>query len=326
MTEHGGDLDRAIAHFGGARSDWIDLSTGINPHSYPLPALAADAWTALPDKQSYHQLQMAAQSAYQTQQSCLPLAGAQQAIQLYPELLANMLDGRKAALLHPSYNEHEIQLRQAGWQIQHANGPEDMAGADLAVIVNPNNPDGRQFTPQALRALSEKVGFLVVDESFGDEMPHQSLAPHLTATDTQILVLRSFGKFFGLAGLRLGFAIGTDDLLNRIAKKAGSWAVSGPALSIGTAALNDRSWAITMRDKLAQDAARLDRLASAAGWHIIGGTTLFRLYEVGDSIAAQDRLASHHIWSRRFGYAPTWLRLGLPPERGWERLENALRR
>ena len=200
-----------------------------------------------------------------------------------------------------------------------------MAGADLAVIVNPNNPDGRQFTPQALKDLSKKVGFLVVDESFGDVLPHQSMAPHLTAADTQILVLRSFGKFYGLAGLRLGFAIGTDELLEKMARMAGSWAVSGPALSIGTVALSDWSWATTMRDKLAQDAARLDRLASGAGWHIIGGTTLFRLYEVGDSIAGQDRLATEHIWSRRFGYAPTWLRLGLPPETGWERLEWALR-
>lgn len=274
MTEHGGDLDRAIARYGGTRADWIDLSTGINPHAYPLPEIATDAWTALPDKRRYQQLQSAAQSAYQTTQTCLPLAGAQQAIQLYPKLLAAQANSHKAVLLHPSYNEHEIQLRQAGWQVRHAMSLSDMAGADMAVIVNPNNPDGRQFTPEALLALSEQVGVLVVDESFGDVVPDQSLAPHLSATNTRILVLRSFGKFYGLAGVRLGFAIGDDALLAMMAEAAGSWAVSGPALCLGIAALSDQPWATTMRTRLTQDAARLDELAKMAGWQIMGGTSL----------------------------------------------------
>jgi len=321
MAEHGGNLDNAINAYGGARSDWIDLSTGINPHAYPIPAIAQQCWTDLPDEAAVLKLIDVAGKCYHTNLPILPMAGAQQAIQTYPAMMSK---GR-AGILSPTYNEHAIQLKRHGWDVFAATSIEALCGYDLAVIVNPNNPDGQEFTQSDLLALAKQVGLLVVDESFVDSNPQLSLCPHVTDADDNILILRSFGKFYGLAGLRLGFAIGAEALLDRLAAQQGSWAVSGPALAIGAQALADTIWANTMRDQLSTDAIRLDNLAINADWHVKGGTSLFRLFEVEDAASWQEMLARHHIWSRRFSYAPNWIRLGLPPTGGWSRLEKALK-
>lgn len=322
--EHGGDLDRAIAKFGGERADWIDLSTGINPHSYEIPLLADDAWTALPDSSMNERLIGAAKHIYQSQSACLALAGAQQAIQYYPTLFASKVKEKKAALIHPSYNEHEAQLQRDGWQIKTGASLADLEGTELAVIVNPNNPDGTFYTPDSLLKLATSVRFLVVDESFCDPYPDLSLCPHITDKHDNILILRSFGKFYGLAGMRLGFALGSEAIIDKLAEMAGRWPVSGPALAIGKTALQDKKWADSMTVKLHHDAERLDNLASRIGWQLVGGTNLFRLYDCPDAAAAQDILARHKIWSRIFSYNSRWLRLGLPPENGWQRLSQAL--
>jgi cobalamin biosynthetic protein CobC len=165
-----------------------------------------------------------------------------------------------------------------------------------------------------------------VDESFGDIAPETSMIARTAYPGT--LVLKSFGKFWGLAGMRLGFAIGHPETLRgpngRLADMIGPWAVSGPALAIGAAALSDLVWAETTRARLAQDATRLDAMVCARGARLVGGTTLFRLYQVEDAALWQDRLARQRIWSRIFPYSGTWLRLGLPPADGWDRLEQAL--
>ena len=320
MAEHGGDLDRAISHYGGARHEWIDLSTGINPHAYPLSDIDKRHWTDLPDANTVNNLISAAQDAYHTKASILPMAGAQQAINAYPSIRRR----GKARILGPTYNEHNLQLSAKGWDVSQNSRLDELAGADLAVIVNPNNPDGQSFTPDKLAALAQKTGLLIIDESFVDVHPELSLCPHITEAHDNILVLRSFGKFYGLAGMRLGFAIGTNHLLEPLKAHQGSWAVSGPALAIGAAALRDKNWAQEMRARLAKDAERLDSLAIQAGWDLKGGCSLFRLYDVGDATTWQDRLATRHIWSRRFSYATRWLRLGLPSDEGWERLSDAL--
>jgi cobalamin biosynthetic protein CobC len=140
-----------------------------------------------------------------------------------------------------------------------------------------------------------------------------------------VIVLKSFGKFWGLAGLRLGFAIARPETIDRLAEMIGPWAVSGPGLVTGAAALRDRDWAETTRARLARDADRLDSLMTRAGARVAGGTTLFRLYDVDEAAAWQDRLAQHHIWSRIFPYSDRWLRLGLPgPDAHWAQLEEAL--
>jgi cobalamin biosynthetic protein CobC len=321
MRDHGGNLDWAMAHWGAG--DWLDLSTGINRRPYPMPALSGDDLRALPTRAAQQALIAAARAAWNVAPDFagLALGGAQAAIQLMPRLAR----AGRACVLAPTYNEHAACLRTEGWTVEERSELAALEGADLAVIVNPNNPDGRCIPQPALHALARLVGLLVVDESFADPMPDLSLLPHRPPGN--LLVLRSFGKFYGLAGLRLGFAFGPERLIGRLAAMTGPWPVSGPALAAGTVALGDRVWAGMMRTQLAQDAARADDLAQAAGWDLVGGTPLFRLYQTPDARTAQDHLARHRVWSRIFPWSSTLIRLGLPGTEGeWAQLAGALPR
>jgi len=321
MLDHGGNLDLAEQRFGGRLEDWIDLSTGINRQPYPLPQLEPRRWGALPSRADIAQLHEAARLAYGTRAPVMALAGAQAAIQLLPRLSAP----GQARILVPSYNEYAGVLRAAGWDVAEVSTLEDLAGADLAIVVNPNNPDGRRHDPADLLALASKVGRLVVDESFADAAPELSLA--CEAGRPGLLILRSFGKFYGLAGVRLGFGLGSDADIAALAAQAGPWPVSGPAIAIGRCALRDRDWAAATAARLGSESLRLDDLARAQGWSLIGGTALFRLYDCGDAMAAQAQLAAAQIWSRVFAENAGWLRLGLPgDETEWTRLAAALAR
>ena len=306
IRDHGGNLDVARARFGGRLEDWIDLSTGINRRPYPVLALAARHWNALPSQTDMDALYDAARQAYATGASVLAVAGAQAAIQLLPRLAP---PGR-ARILAPTYNEFAPVLAGAAWQVDEVGEIEALAGADLAVVVNPNNPDGRQHDPAKLLAMLSRVKRLVVDESFADVAPAVSLA--VEAGRAGLLVLRSFGKFYGLAGLRLGFVLGSADDIAVLDGLAGPWPISGAAIEIGRKALLDRDWAAATRARLEAEAIRLDGMAKAAGWNLVGGTPLFRLYDVGNAAAAQEKLARARIWSRVFAGQPNWLRLGLP--------------
>lgn len=318
IRDHGGDIDTAQARFGG--TDWIDLSTGINRAHYPLPSLPLDVWTALPTVAATARLLAAAGAAYQSQAPILAVAGAQAAIQLIPRLAAPA----RARILGPTYNEHSAALRSAGWQVDEVTTLTALEGADLAVVVNPNNPDGRKHAPEDLLRLATRVGRLVVDESFADARPDLSLAPK--AAQGRLIVLRSFGKFYGLAGVRLGFILGSEADIATLAEMAGPWPVSGPAIAIGAAALSDDGWAQASAAQSYVEVARLDRLAQSAGWKLVGGTELFRLYDTPDAAAAQEKLARHQIWTRIFPYSDHWLRLGLPRQTAeWDRLAAALR-
>jgi len=321
VLEHGGDLGAAAARFGGRAEDWLDLSTGINRLPYPAPPLPAHALTDLPRRGDEVACAAAARAAFGAgaDVACLPVAGAQAAIRLIPALRP---PGR-AAVLGPTYEEHAAAFAAAGWSVTEADRIEALQGFDAAVVVNPNNPDGRRWGPEAVAALAGANGLTVIDESFADVAPEISVCG--MPARAGLVVLRSFGKFHGLAGIRLGFALGTGPEIARLRSLAGPWAVSGPALAIGATALADRAWAEATRARLAAGAARLDRLATAAGWRTAGGTDLFRLYETGDARKAQERLAGRMIWSRAFSCAPGWLRLGLPgPEAEWRRLAAAL--
>ncbi|MEZ5750469.1 MAG: threonine-phosphate decarboxylase CobD [Paracoccaceae bacterium] len=310
--DHGGNLEAARALYGAG--DWIDLSTGINRAPYPVPPLPLEAWTALPTAAALHGLIDAASATYGADPAwILPLAGAQAAIQLYPRLGTG-----RARVLAPTYNEHAGSLSAQGWAVEAVDTLDALAGADLAVVVNPNNPDGKTYAPKALRALAGRVGLLIVDESFADPVPELSLAGEKVPG---VIVLRSFGKFYGLAGVRLGFAIAAPDLIARMQAMAGPWSVAGPALHIGALALRDTRWAEATRARLADDAARLDALAP---WPLVGGCALFRTYATPDAQAAQARLARAKIWSRVFPYSPSWIRLGLPHGAEWDRVAAAL--
>lgn len=315
VRDHGGDLDRARARWG--EGAWLDLSTGINRHPWPVPPLPPGAWTDLPTASARAAVEGAARALWGSP-AALAVNGAQAGIEALPRLFPG--PGR-AVVLAPGYNEHPAQWRAGGWDVVEG-GPDAMVGADLAVLVNPNNPDGRAWSPAQVLALAARVGRLVVDESFADSDPALSVARH--ASD-RLIVLRSFGKFWGLAGVRLGWVLTDATTRDQLAGVAGLWSVSGPALALGAMALPDAAWAAATRARMGRDAARLDALAARAGWGLVGGTGLFRLYATPDALAAQDRLARARIWSRIFRYSPSWVRLGLPGGASeWDRLARAL--
>ncbi|SFE79512.1 L-threonine O-3-phosphate decarboxylase [Sulfitobacter brevis] len=308
--DHGGGIDAAATAHGGTRADWLDLSTGINPVAYPLPAITADAWTALPDQAARDTLESAARKFWNIPAGAgiLAVPGASSAIAQIPRLAP----AARVYIPAPTYNEHAASFAAQGWEIT-----QDPAKAQASVLVNPNNPDGRQWQADAT------VGRLrVIDESFGEVTPDATLIAQ--AAEPGTVVLKSFGKFWGLAGVRLGFVIAEPALLDKLATMLGPWAVAGPALQIGAAALGDAAWADVTRSRLTDDAARLDEMMLAKGADLLGGTSLFRLYEVEDAVLWQARLAEHHIWTRVFPYNPRWLRLGLPAADGWARLSAAL--
>ncbi|MDN3272738.1 threonine-phosphate decarboxylase CobD [Frankia sp. RB7] len=321
MREHGGNLDLAQQRFGGRAEDWIDLSTGINRLPYPVGEIDAHHWQALPPRSEIEALHQSARHAYRTAALIVAMGGAQAAIQLLPQLAPR---GR-ARILTPTYNEYAPVLSAAGWEVEEVRALDALAGANLAIVVNPNNPDGRRYAPKDLLALLPRVGHLVIDESFVDAVPELSLASE--AGRPGLLILRSFGKFYGLAGLRLGFAIGHADDIGKLAAASGPWPVSGAAIAIGCRALCDDAWAKATSARLAHDCLRIDEMAQSQGWRLVGGAPLFRLYETPDARVVQEKLAHGQIWSRVFAQNPAWLRLGLPgAEAEWSRLAEALAR
>ncbi|MEP1536906.1 MAG: threonine-phosphate decarboxylase CobD [Paracoccaceae bacterium] len=320
--DHGGNLDAAIETYGGTFNDWIDLSTGINPTPYPVPQISLDAWSALPRKTDMARLNIVAAKAYGTNATPIAFAGAQGAIQVIPFLASPTT----ARVLTPTYNEHAAALQANGWNVESVTTLKNLVGADLAVVVNPNNPDGGRYDPQTLIELAQQVGLLIIDESFADPEPDLSTASLINDKTENVVVLRSFGKFYGLAGLRLGFALTGATLRARLADLAGPWPIAGPAIEIAQTALADTSWQAETIERLTQDAAQLDEIATRCGWSLVGGTPLFRTYATANANDAQDRLARHHIWSRIFPYSQSWIRLGLPGSaKAFERVTAALR-
>lgn len=316
---HGGDLAAAMARSGGARADWLDLSTGINPDPWPVPDLPAHAWAALPGQPDMDALLAAARRAYgvHPDNGIVAAPGTQALIQQMPAL-SPALDAR---VVTPTYTEHAGVFRDAGQPVREVATLEDLDGAATAIVVNPNNPDGRHWSPD--RVLAIRAGLLVIDEAFCDVMP--SLTCCGRALPERVVILRSFGKFFGLGGVRLGFAIAAPGTADRLRRRLGPWAVSGPALLIGAAALSDTDWMAATRAALKERSARLRTILVAAGLEIVGGTPLFTTARAEDAAALQQRLARHHVWSRTFDDRPDWIRFGLPADAaGLERLERAL--
>jgi cobalamin biosynthesis protein CobC len=325
LLPHGGDLAAARRRFPDAPEPLIDLSTGINPHPYPLPPLPPELFTRLPEPGALDRLAATAARAYgATADQVVAAPGTQS---LLAPVFSAIASGR-AAILGPTYAEHARVAALVGHRVEYVADFTALAGADLAVVVNPNNPDGRITPRDALLALAEvkrqRGGLLVVDEAFVEVAPAGlSVAPEVGRGG--LVVLRSFGKFYGLAGLRLGFALAAAPVAMRLRAALGPWPVSGPALAAGEAALSDAAWASGMRDTLARDAARLDRLLTAAGVEILGGTSLFRLVHAPAAGSLADHLGRAGIVVRRFAEAPKSLRFGLPAdEAGWQRLATAL--
>jgi len=325
--EHGGDLSDAITRFGGEASAWLDLSTGINPVPWPVPDdLLRPFLQRLPARATEEALIDAARSAYGVPAAAALVAapGTQALIQWLPRLAPN----GPVAVVAPTYSEHGRAWAEGGRQFVTIHNIDALpADARHAVIVNPNNPDGR-VTPidaiaRAAKSLQARSGWLVVDEAFVDVMPDATAAS--LCADLPLIILRSFGKFYGLAGLRLGFAIASPEIIDLIRKALGPWSVAGPALAIGSAALRDASWASDMRREIAQQANRLDGILTTTDGSIAGGTSLFRLLRHPNAASIHEQLARNHIWSRKFTYANDLLRFGLPgSDEGFARLSAAL--
>jgi cobalamin biosynthetic protein CobC len=324
VRDHGGALDAAEARFGKPPGGWVDLSTGINPWPWHPVEVSTDSWNRLPDRAAYDRLRSAAARYFGASPNALMAApGSQALIQAVPRIVRR----GHVAILGFTYAEHARCWRLAGHRVTVEQSLEAAAGADCVIVTNPNNPDGRQVEPARLlelsRTLAERGGLLVVDEAFADVTPDLSVAGD--AGQPGLCVLRSFGKFFGLAGLRLGFALGTGDLVRRLEEHLGPWAVAGPALEIGADAMEDADWIAATRVRLARAASDLDSLIESHGLAVVGGTDLFRLARTSHAAALIEHLGRQGILVRGFDAKPDWLRFGLPPDAAaWQRLRAAL--
>jgi len=320
MLEHGGKLREAMRLYG--RDDWIDLSTGINPHGYPAPAIPADAWHRLPDADPEL---AAAACTYYGAPALLPVAGTQAAIQVLPRLRAPS----RVTVSAPSYAEHAHAWGKHGHTLRLANYAEldsFVDTSDVVVVVNPNNPTGETIAPERLLAwastLGARGGWLVVDEAFGDTDPSLSVTAH--AGQPGLIVLRSVGKFFGLAGLRLGFVGAEAMTLEALDDLLGPWAVSGPAQTVALQALRDTAWQQRSFDQLHAAGLRMRSLLAAQGIRATG-TPLFHWWAEPDAEAFHTHLAQNGLWCRLFRDAARGIRVGLPAnDAGWQRLETAL--
>ncbi len=326
MLDHGGNLHEAARRFGIAESQWLDLSTGINPNGWPVPAIPAEHWQRLPDP--YRELAEAACCYYQCD-SLLPVAGSQAAIQALPTLLRRNHGVERVGLLSPCYGEHPHAWQKAGCQVMElelAEVEEALPQLDLLLLCNPNNPDGRLVPCRQLlewhRVLRHKGGWLLVDEAFMDSTPEHSLSP--LAPLPRLILLRSLGKFFGLAGARVGFVLAQPDLLDALQEQLGPWGITGPSAWVATRALKDTAWQARARLQLRRQAAELSRMLQHAHLEISGGTDLFRYLVHQQAASIYRLLARQGLLVRHF---PQWsaLRFGLPgSQRDFRRLEQAL--
>ena len=315
---HGGDLDAARRLFPGAPEPWIDLSTGINPVPYPLPPLIASALHRLPSPGDLARLKAAAAAAYGAPGP--DHVAAAPGTQILIETLPRLLPRSRVAVVGPTYAEHAAAWTRSGHAVRMVADPAEAEGAEVLVAVSPNNPDGRVFSPAAL-ARAAGGGLVVLDQAFADLEPVQAATP-----GPAFVILRSFGKTYGLAGLRLGFALAEPALARHLESALGPWAVSGPAIAAGCAALPDAEWRREAAAARGQDAARLDRMIARAGGRVVGGTALFRTADFPDAPGLYRSLGEAGIYVRRFAEAPERLRFGLPPYKAaWCRLSRVLR-
>ena len=326
LLQHGGNLAAARRLFPGAPEPWIDLSTGINARAYPVGEISAASWRRLPEENAIAALEATARRAYGAPERAQVIAapGTQALIGLLPLLFP----AKRVGILDFTYSEHDLCWRGAGAQVEVVGSLDALAPFNCAVIVNPNNPDGRLVGSEALLALANQMaakgGRLIVDEAFVDLLPEGASAVPLLPEEG-LIVLRSFGKTYGLAGLRLGFALAgaADGALIR--RALGPWPVSGAAIEIGLRTLGDDAWLSEARAQAQQDATRLDALLQGAGFTPAGGTPLFRWATCADARVAFHALAERGVLARAFQSQPHALRFGVPADEDtWKLLADRL--
>ena len=324
---HGGNLKAAERIFGVPSAGWLDLSTGINPNPYPIEGIPESAWAGLPDDGAFEALAATARQYYRfsSDAGLVAASGTQAILQALPYVVSTT----KVAIVSPTYSEHAQSWSSVGCEVvEVATLAEGVEAADVVVSVEPNNPTGRISGKQPIKDAAKKLavrgGLLIVDGAFSDVAPDADVAD--LAGTQGLLLLRSFGKFFGLAGLRLGFAAGEPKLIDGLGGRLGPWAVSGPAIVVGCRALADQSWRDATRTSLKASGERLVEMLKTQGLEIVGGTDLFQLVETQAAAKLFDHLGRQGILVRPFDGNRTWLRFGLPgTERDWLRLERAFR-
>lgn len=323
--QHGGDISDAARQFGCGSGDWLDLSTGIAPEPYPLPSIPSAAWQKLPQQDQLASLIEAARTAYRAPGDAAIAAapGTQILIQLLPLIKP----GATVRVLGPTYCEHARCWQRTARTVDTVTKLDDLGDCDVAILTNPNNPNGRLLSPESILELATSRAWpdrlTVIDEAFIDLMPQASVAPY---TGTRgLIVFRSFGKFYGLAGARLGFAIGHGDDIAALADWLGPWAVPGPTAAVAITALHDTTWADAARSRYREQSAALDQVLENHGLRIIGGTHLFRLAHHDDAAQIHRRLGEQAILTRVFQDHPHWLRFGLPHPSAMARLDDALK-
>lgn len=321
---HGGRLREAASRYNIPLNEWLDLSTGINPLGWPVPPLPDSCWQRLPEQGDGLE---AAAADYYGSQHLLPLAGSQAAIQLLPQLKKPC----RVGILQPSYVEHRAAWQGAGHEVVPLSATtieQQLSTLDVLLLVNPNNPTADRFTPEQLAAWSEQLrqrgGWLVVDEAFMDAKTGESMVGECGKEG--LIVLRSLGKFFGLAGARVGFLFAWPQLLQQMAHQLGPWHVSGPAREVARCALLDSAWQQTTRARLQHDSRRMALLLDSVGLTPSGGTALFQYCCHPAAEALHQILAAEGIFTRLFN-EPSALRFGLPgAESQWHTLQQALMR
>ncbi|MFB4370491.1 MULTISPECIES: threonine-phosphate decarboxylase CobD [unclassified Pseudomonas] len=323
MLEHGGRLRKAALRHGIPLSDWLDLSTGVAPYGLPMVEIPAQVWNRLPEQDDGLE---AAACAYYGAAELLPVAGSQAAIQCLPRLRREA----RVGIVSPAYAEHAAAWQREGHRvldISEAGVNRALERLDVLLLVNPNNPTGRRFSPEQLYAwharLAERGGWLIVDEAFIDCTPEQSLAAH--AQLPGLIVLRSFGKFFGMAGARLGFVLAERTLLDELEEILGPWTISGPTRWLATRMLEDKGAQQFQRQRLISDGQRLAGLLREHGLTPTGGCAMFQWLASEHAALLHEFLACNGILTRLFE-RPASIRFGLPPdETGWQRLAAALK-
>lgn len=321
IFEHGGDLDKVIKYYGGRKEEWLDLSTGINPNSYPYEDIKITDLRNLPEQSNYEKLNKVAKKYFRTDAYVAPLSGAQTAIDILPFLFPH----KNVTILEPTYSEYRKVFSSFSNEIKSVTKLNQLKDTQIAILCNPNNPDGTLYSSCDLIEISKNVETLIVDESFIDQYPALSLSNKINNKTDNIIIIRSFGKFFGLAGLRLGFMISGKKINLKTRHLTGPWPVSTIALEIAIKALTDDIWINKTINELQESSKNLDRLTQNLNWKVIGGTNLFRLYKTPNARKMQSILASHKIWSRRFHYSQKWIRLGLPKKTDFVKIENVFK-
>ena len=316
--QQGGDIELAIKKYGGARENWIDLTTGINRTSYPWQKIIKVELRNLPSNKLLVNLEQAASTAYKIAENTetAAVSGAQQIINLLPICLKGC---NSVAILGPTYNEYEKVFKSSGIKAETVSEVSKLSSSDIAVVVNPNNPTGKVIAEKILDDLSKKVRILIIDESF------KMFSSRRIQKFDNVIQINSLGKFFGLAGVRLGFVSGPSDFIKSVRGMLGPWPISSIAAEIGIIALNDTTWISEMEKILLEGSNVLHEACSTRNWKLVGKTNLFHTYATSNCLEVEEQFAAHYIWIRTFDYSKSWVRLGIPTSKyEWARVRQAL--